>query len=413
MEKIKLIAKLAREKVFAKQLEAVLRAYLDNPNTKVNIFEIDFESGVFLIKGYNRLYRVKILRGYRKDVEDRVRLSADEKAAIEKAADEKAADGLEYFNGSIMGPGFVEEILRQWKAGIRNVQPVGQLTNKIVQGIPVKIDEELNIFPTDIDLSDIPATGESFPNQGPQLSKEITGDTVELKEILRRIASIWNSFWTKDRSPKYRQVGVKGHGSTKTPEPGRSSTDRRREDLINAMHSVTYNVFGEENAFGDDNVYRKDNDFSEYDAFADEFFENNNTTEDPLLLANIAEKASSDELMEGLDDTKPVEPRLIKKSELLKSEAAAEDNDFKAMGISKQAIRESRNEKFEEKWLPKLKKKFGVNIVFIESMGCWSIYRLPDNVDFYPKANKIFIHGKKEWIKPGLTWIIKNLLKDK
>jgi hypothetical protein len=42
----------------------------------------------------------------------------------------------------------------------------------------------------------------------------------------------------------------------------------------------------------------------------------------------------------------------------------------------------------------------------IDKMYC---YRLTQGVpifDFYPKANKVFLYGKRHWIKPGLQWMI-------
>ncbi len=100
----------------------------------------------------------------------------------------------------------------------------------------------------------------------------------------------------------------------------------------------------------------------------------------------------------------------MKKSEELKKKSAEEENDLVALGIGKKIIREERNETFEEKWLPELKTKFGDKIQYIEKMFCWRI-TTDTMTDFYPKANKVFIHNKRVWIKPGLKYLIENLLK--
>lgn len=97
----------------------------------------------------------------------------------------------------------------------------------------------------------------------------------------------------------------------------------------------------------------------------------------------------------------------MKESEKLKQQSAEEDNDLIAMGIGKKIIREERIEKFEEKWLKKFQLKFGDNINWVPTMYC---YRINDNgkiIDFYPKANKLFIKEKNNWVKPGLKFLVK------
>ena len=98
----------------------------------------------------------------------------------------------------------------------------------------------------------------------------------------------------------------------------------------------------------------------------------------------------------------------MKKSEFLKESLLVEENDSKAFGIGTKIIREERTERFDENWLFKFKDKFKDDFRYIEKMFCW---RLMDdkknNIDFYPKANKVFIHSKNKWIKPGLDYLIK------
>lgn len=98
----------------------------------------------------------------------------------------------------------------------------------------------------------------------------------------------------------------------------------------------------------------------------------------------------------------------MKQSEKLVEQYNEADNDLAALGIGKKIIREERIENFEEKWLKKFQLKFGDNINWVPTMFC---YRINDNgkiIDFYPKANKLFIKkNKPEWIKPGLKYLVK------
>lgn len=50
----------------------------------------------------------------------------------------------------------------------------------------------------------------------------------------------------------------------------------------------------------------------------------------------------------------------MKNTEKLREQLATEENNLKALGIGKQLIREERNERFEEIWLPKLQSKCNV-----------------------------------------------------
>lgn len=89
----------------------------------------------------------------------------------------------------------------------------------------------------------------------------------------------------------------------------------------------------------------------------------------------------------------------------LREKLAAEENDLKALGIGKKLIREERNERFEETWLPKLQAKCNVKCdakmyrYTFESNGYGVI-------DFYPKSNLLLIRKLNKWIQPGLRWII-------
>lgn len=106
----------------------------------------------------------------------------------------------------------------------------------------------------------------------------------------------------------------------------------------------------------------------------------------------------------------------MKKSEELKIEAQQEDNDLVYMGKIKRAFREERQEKFEDKWIDKLKQK-GYEVENV-SEGKFLIRTTTKygNIEYYPKANRIFVklHTKqnnKGWYSKGLNWINERLLK--
>ena len=115
----------------------------------------------------------------------------------------------------------------------------------------------------------------------------------------------------------------------------------------------------------------------------------------------------------------------MKKSEELSNEAAQEENDFKAMGLIKKSIREYKNEKFRDEWLEKFRDEWLEKFrdEWLEKLeerypvdertnGSFSIHTDDHGIiDFFPKANKLLIRKDNKWIKPGLKWIIKHLLK--
>ena len=98
----------------------------------------------------------------------------------------------------------------------------------------------------------------------------------------------------------------------------------------------------------------------------------------------------------------------LPKSASLLSEARSEENDLKAMGLFNRSLREKRNEVFENEWLGRLNE-----VVDVEKRdnGSYSFYTDDfEMIDFYPKANKVLIRKDNEWIKPGLKWIVNNIL---
>lgn len=106
----------------------------------------------------------------------------------------------------------------------------------------------------------------------------------------------------------------------------------------------------------------------------------------------------------------------MKKSEELKIEAQQEENDLVYLGKMKKVFREERLEKFEAKWIDKLKSK-GYEVENV-SDGKFLIRTTTKygNVEYFPKANRIFVklHAKqnnKGWYSKGLNWITERLLK--
>lgn len=100
----------------------------------------------------------------------------------------------------------------------------------------------------------------------------------------------------------------------------------------------------------------------------------------------------------------------MKKSEELKLEAQAEDNDLAYLGKIGKAFRQERLEKFEDKWIDKLKSK-GFEVENI-SDGKFLIRTTTKygNVEYFPKSNRVFVklHSKqrnKGWYSKGLSWI--------
>jgi len=99
----------------------------------------------------------------------------------------------------------------------------------------------------------------------------------------------------------------------------------------------------------------------------------------------------------------------MKKSEDLHQQANKEDNDLKALGLYNKSLREGRMERFEQSFLPVLLKK-GYEVAKDNYKYTIDTYDEFGILDFFPKANKLLIRKDNSWKKPGLQWIIKNLL---
>ena len=100
----------------------------------------------------------------------------------------------------------------------------------------------------------------------------------------------------------------------------------------------------------------------------------------------------------------------MKKSEKIKKEAAKVESDSKAFGLYTKAIREERIERFKDEWIDKFEEA-GVHFAYSQNQNKYMTETEHGTIDFYPKANKVLIRKKNKWIKPGLKWLITNLLK--
>lgn len=93
--------------------------------------------------------------------------------------------------------------------------------------------------------------------------------------------------------------------------------------------------------------------------------------------------------------------------ELLKL-AQTEDNEFRALSLQIKALREGRSERFIEDWLPILIKRYPIEL---RDNGSYSIITQKYGIiDYFPKANNLLIRKDNKWKKPGLKWMIENIL---
>jgi hypothetical protein len=104
----------------------------------------------------------------------------------------------------------------------------------------------------------------------------------------------------------------------------------------------------------------------------------------------------------------------MSKSEELRKQANAEENDLKALGIYNKSLREKRLERFETHILDLERQGYEI----VENNHKYTIDTDTQEVkfgiiDYFPKANKVLIRKDNRWIKPGLNWILKNLLNKK
>lgn len=97
-----------------------------------------------------------------------------------------------------------------------------------------------------------------------------------------------------------------------------------------------------------------------------------------------------------------------KRLEQLRKEYDNEDNDIKAFGIGGKIIREERKDRFEDVWLEKIKARYPTEL---RANGSYAITTDTHGIiDYWPLANKLNIRKGNRWIKPGLRWMINNIM---
>lgn len=88
-----------------------------------------------------------------------------------------------------------------------------------------------------------------------------------------------------------------------------------------------------------------------------------------------------------------------------KLESLQEDNDFKAFGLGKKAIRQDRLERFEKTYREKLESKgcyvgpFENSKIVIDTGGEYGI------LDLYPKANRVCMRKTNTWYSGALNFL--------
>lgn len=84
--------------------------------------------------------------------------------------------------------------------------------------------------------------------------------------------------------------------------------------------------------------------------------------------------------------------------------------DFKMLENMNRELRRKRFENFEDNWLEKLKQKTKLTK---RANGSYTFDSHLGVIDYYPKANKLLIRNTNKWKKPGLKFIVKNIINGK
>lgn len=96
----------------------------------------------------------------------------------------------------------------------------------------------------------------------------------------------------------------------------------------------------------------------------------------------------------------------------IREQLESEDNLAKVQALRTKIMREERMESFKEKWLSKLQERYSVRYYELaEKFSIDTGQRMFGVIDYFPKSNGVLIRKGNKWEKPGLTWIIGNLLK--
>ena len=79
------------------------------------------------------------------------------------------------------------------------------------------------------------------------------------------------------------------------------------------------------------------------------------------------------------------------------------------LGRMNKEIREKRSKQAEE-WIPTLRENL-ISMEFNEQSNCYALEdRVHGRINYFPKANKIYLYRRDKWIKPGLKWLISNVI---
>ncbi len=83
--------------------------------------------------------------------------------------------------------------------------------------------------------------------------------------------------------------------------------------------------------------------------------------------------------------------------------------DQEALKVYLKALRWEKEDAFKEYFLKRISENSIINRQPAHSYEIYSVRF--GRVLFYPVLNRCFLLRKSKWIKPGLQWIIQNLLK--
>jgi hypothetical protein len=98
----------------------------------------------------------------------------------------------------------------------------------------------------------------------------------------------------------------------------------------------------------------------------------------------------------------------MKKSEKIRRQAEREENDLKSLGLYPKIPRKDRLENFEKNWLDKFKEG---HICKKGTDQSYTLYSARFGViDFFPAQDMCLLRKKQRRIKPGLEFLVKNLL---
>jgi hypothetical protein len=98
---------------------------------------------------------------------------------------------------------------------------------------------------------------------------------------------------------------------------------------------------------------------------------------------------------------------MTKKEDLI-HQLNTEDNDIKALGIVRKLNRETKNERFLDYWLPKIKQI--VDVTVDPKMDKYTMTLSKHGiVDFFPKSNRLLIRKTNTWKNQGLVMLIDEL----